>query len=66
MRAQQAAATAKEIGLTVQLFDKGILNRMLDAVLPDRPWLEPIRSVDSDLAQRLAKEIPSDQQLRLW
>lgn len=66
LRAQQAATRAEEVGLTVRLVDKGILNRMVDAVLPDRPWLSPIRSLDPDLAERLAQEIPSDQQKRLW
>lgn len=66
LRAQQAVARAEEAGLTVRLIDKGILNRMVDAALPDRPWLEPVRSIDPELAKQLAEQIPSDQQTRLW
>jgi len=66
LRAKQAADKAKSRGLTIRLVDKGILNRMLEPILPDRPWLEPIRSVDKILAARLEQEIRSDPATALW
>lgn len=38
-RACQAVEAAEERGFFIKLVDKGKLNRMLDAVLPDKPWL---------------------------
>lgn len=66
LRARQAAAKAGECGMTVRLVDKGIFNRMLDPILPDRPWLEPISQLDKELALNLAKQIHSDYQLNLF
>ena len=64
----QAAAKAKvgPYGMTVQLVDSGIFNKMLDPVLPDRPWLSPITQLDAELAGYLADEIPSNNQLELF
>ena len=64
----QEAITAREelYRMTVLLVDKGILNRMLDPMLPDRPWLDPIREVDQEIAKCLADKIPSDNQLELF
>ena len=64
----QEAFAAKEgpFQMTVELVDKGILNRMLDPMLPDRPWLDPIREVDQEIAKYLADKIPSDNQLDLF
>ena len=64
--AQQAMAKAKKRGMTVQLVDKGILNKMLDPILPDRPWLLPISQLDAELASYLADQIPSDYQYDLF
>ena len=61
----QAAAKA-EVGphrMTVQLVDSGIFNKMLDPILPDRPWLLPITQLDAELAGYLANQIPSNNQL---
>lgn len=66
LRARQATVKAGEIGMTVKLVDKGILNRMLDPILPDRPWLKPICELDNELGCRLAEQIDSDAQLRLF
>lgn len=66
LRAKQAVCKVGQFGILIKLIDKGILNRMLDPILPDRPWLEPIRQLDKELALRLADEIPSDQQLSLF
>ncbi|HMX25068.1 MAG TPA: restriction endonuclease [Blastocatellia bacterium] len=66
LRARQASDKASQLGLTVKLIDKGILNRMLDPILPDRPWLLPLSQVDKELAQRLGTQIHSDNQLSLF
>ena len=66
--AQDAAVKAGEVRnpMTVHLVDKGIFNKMLDPVLPDRPWLDPISEVDEDICSCLADRIPSDDQLDLF
>ncbi len=63
----QATAKAKagEYPMIVQLVDKGIFNKMLDPILPDRPWLLPISELDAELASYLADQIPSDHQLKI-
>lgn len=66
LRAQQAAKKAQYLGLYIQLVDRGILNLMLDPVLPDRPWLEVVRNHDREIAYILAQRVPSDYQLRLF
>ena len=67
-KARQDAVKAKTgpFGMTVELVDKGIFNKMLDPILPDRPWLDPISQFDWELAQHLADRIPSDNQLGLF
>ncbi len=64
--AQEIVAKAKKRGGTVELVDKGIFDKMLDPILPDRPWLDPISQFDWELAQHLADRIPSDTQLDLF
>lgn len=61
--AQQAATKAGKHGMTVRLVDRGIFEKMLDPILPDRPWLQPIDQVDAELAAHLVEQIPSDKQL---
>ena len=65
-QAEQAVAKAKKRGMTVHLVDKGIFNKMLDPILPDRPWLGPVSEVDEEIAKYLSDQIPSDNQLYLW
>ena len=65
-QAEQAVAKAKKRGMTVHLVDQGIFNKMLDPILPDRPWLDPVSEVDEEIAEYLADQIPSDNQLYLW
>ena len=62
----QAVTKASRNGMTVHLVDKGILNKMLDPALPDRPWLDPISEVDEEISSYLADQIPSDSQLYLF
>lgn len=64
-RAQQAAKKAGIIGKEIRLFDLGKLQRMLEPFLPDRPWLELIKAVDSESARILSDKIPSSAQGRL-
>ena len=66
--AKKAAVKAGEVRnpVTIRLVDKGIFNKMLDPILPDRPWLDPISQFDWELAQHLADRIPSDNQLGLF
>ena len=52
--------------MTLRLVDRGILNRMLDPILPDRPWLLPISEVDREISEHLANQIPRDNQLNLF
>ena len=52
--------------MTVHLVDKGILNKMLNPALPDRPWLGPIGEVDEEISSYLADQIPTDNQLYLF
>jgi hypothetical protein len=64
--AQEFVAKVKKRGMTVHLVDKGIFNKMLDPVLPDRPWLDPISEVDEEISSYLADQIPTDNQLYLF
>ena len=66
--ARQDTVKAKTgpFGMTVELVDKDIFNKMLDPILPDRPWLDPISEVDEGICNYLADRIPSDNQLDLF
>ena len=65
--ARQGAGRAKagEYPMIIQLVDKEIFNKMLDPILPDRPWLLPISELDTDLARYLEDQIPSDNRLEV-
>ncbi len=43
-RAYEAAQRAREKGMFIELVDKGKLNRMLDSILPTRPWLDVLKA----------------------
>lgn len=64
--AQQFVYKAKVRRKNIYFVNKDDFNRMLDPVLPDRPWLEPVREVDEEIANYLAEHITSDQQLSLF
>ena len=64
--ARGLVAKAKKRGVTVHLVNKGIFNRMLDPVLPDRPWIDPISEVDEEISSYLADQIPTNNQLYLF
>lgn len=66
LRAKQAVNKAKGIGFYIELIDKGALNRMIEPILPDRPWFEPIKVINPKLADLLLKQISSDNQPSLF
>ena len=68
LNARRDAVKAKTgpFGMTVELVDKDIFNKMLDPILPDRPWLDPISGVDEEISSYLADQIPTDNQLYLF
>ncbi len=61
-----SAAKVKPYCMTIKLVDKGVFNKMLDPILPDRPWLDPISEIDEGIANYLAGRIPSDNQLDMF
>jgi hypothetical protein len=68
-RAYQAANRATEIGMTVKLIDKGILDRMLEVVLPDvLPWLVNLMNSYVEFPAESIDKISEShhQQLTLW
>jgi len=56
---------AEQVGIYLELVDRGKLNRMLDPSLPDRPWLKFVSKDFSDWAPYFADAVPSRKQLRL-
>ena len=64
--AQKIVKKAKGRSMNIYFVNKDDFNRMLDPILPYRPWLEPIREVDEEIANYLAEHITSDQQLSLF
>ncbi len=64
--AQETVAKVKKRGMTVHLVNKDSFNRMLDPVLPDRPWRDPISEVDEEISEYLANQIPGEKQLYLF
>ena len=66
--AQEAAIKAGKVRnpMIVRLVDKSMFNKMLDPILPDRPWLDPISEVDEAICSSLVDRIPSDNQLDMF
>jgi hypothetical protein len=58
-KAYEAVNRAREKGMRIELIDRGKLNRMLGAVLPDRPWLKVLRERYPEVADYFEEEIPS-------
>lgn len=61
-QAVKARDRAEKIGYKVLLHDRGILNRMLDGLLPDRPWLRFVSEEQTDWLEDVAAAIPSRRQ----
>lgn len=66
LRAQQATQKLKKQGFHIELIDRGILNRMIEPVLPDRPWIETVKSHDPEIANWLLQRISNDNQPSLF
>jgi hypothetical protein len=58
-RAYEAVSRARERGMMVELIDRGKLDRMLDTLLPDRPWINMLRVRHPDLVSYFEEKIPS-------
>jgi hypothetical protein len=65
-QAYRARSRAEEVGYTLDLIDRGKLNRMLNPLLPDRPWLRFIGEEHPRWRGYFEAEIPSRLQLRLF
>ena len=50
------------LGFEIDLVDEGRLDRMLDPVLPDRPWLKPLKESNPRVGAVVAELIPSDRE----
>lgn len=57
LRARQAVEKARTSRFFVELADKGKLNRLLDNVLPDKPWLPFLEKRYPDIASEIDAEI---------
>ncbi len=65
-RARQAVARAQNRGMELRLVDRRAFDRMLDPVLPDRPWLSPVTEQFPFFGHYLSSIINPDRQLRLF
>lgn len=65
-QAARAKDRATDLGFQLKLIDRGILDRMLDLVLPDRPWLQFVRDDQPDWYDRFADAIPNRRQEKLF
>lgn len=64
--AEKAISDVEPQGYTVQLVDKGKVSRLLDPVLPDRPWLQVLKDEITKPAQYFAEKIPSHHQRNIF
>lgn len=62
-RAYAAVNRARERGLILKLIDRGKLNRMLDPMLPDRPWLNLLKKQYPNLAEYFESNTKSKKQI---
>jgi hypothetical protein len=65
-RARAAADDAKQLGYEIRLADRGILDRMLEPVLPVMPWLDVMKGLDGEVAQEYSPEFISREQLSFF
>lgn len=64
-QAYHTTSKAAQFGWYIRLIDKGILDKMLDPLLPDRPWLSILDGFDKKAAGYISHSIPSIMQGRL-
>jgi hypothetical protein len=62
---------AQSLGFTIELLDRGKLDRMLGQLLPDRPWLQLLKeehfwAVNDDLRRYFLQKIPSRREPSLF
>ena len=59
---------ADKQGKIIKLIDRGKLDRMLDPIMPDRPWIEPLRVNYPNIVSHLTSQLPraNDEQLKLF
>lgn len=65
-RAYEAVKRAEECGMIVKLVDRAKLDRMLEPILPDRPWIQPVRHSLPDFAEAFEHQIPSTKGLTVY
>lgn len=65
-QAQQGTRKAKELGYTIELYDRGQLNRLLDQQMPDRPWYDVVHQQLPSMLPVLERRLPSSFQLPLF
>lgn len=65
-QARRAKERAENIGFSILLHDRGVLDRMLDKMMPDRPWLRFVREEQPEWYEHFAASIPSRGQQLLF
>jgi hypothetical protein len=65
-RAAEAVGRARERGMVLRLLDRKAFDRMLDPLLPERPWLSPLFNRFPVFARHFASIIESERQLLLF
>jgi hypothetical protein len=63
-RAKEAVDRARDLGKVIRLIDRGKLDRMLAPMIPDRPWLDFLRSHYPELAGRFSEKLQGEN--RCW
>jgi hypothetical protein len=62
MRARATAGAARQLGYEIRLADRGVLDRMLEPLLPVTPWLDVMKELDEEVARGYSAEfIPCEQ-----
>jgi hypothetical protein len=65
-RACQAVGRAHKRGMVLQLVDKKAFDRLLEPLLPDRPWLSPVLKCFPAFGRHFAERIESERQRSLF
>lgn len=58
-RAYSTVKRASELGMTIRLIDRAVLDRMLDGLLLERPWLGSLSYAFPDFVKRLLRKFPN-------
>jgi len=65
-RARIGQNRARSVGYEISLVDRSLLGRMLDPMLPDRPWIDYLSEHYPELAKYFSERVPSSRQLSLF